>query len=192
MLENYWLPSWKTPATLLCRFYGLLEIESVPFKGILIVMNNVSHSNIIRDKAPAMLKYDLKGSSRGRVVKEEAVLKGRCFYCSRVLCSTYSLEHPTGTTAKDLNWTNAKRKIRLGTKMGNLLLDQLERDAKLLMENEILDYSLLLGVIRSDDAAVHASQWNKKSDDDDDDVDRRLRSRWSLYHGGICLSLIHI
>ena len=69
--------------------------------------------------------------------------------------------------------------------MGNLLLDQLERDAKLLMENEILDYSLLLGVIRSDDAAVHASQWNKKSDDDCD-VDRRLRSRWSLYHGGMC------
>ena len=102
------------------------------------------------------------------------------------LSNTLTLEH-TGTTAKDLNWTNAKRKIRLGTKMGNLLLDQLERDAKLLMENEILDYSLLLGVIRSDDAAVHASQWNKKSDDDDDDdVDRRLRSRWSLYHGGIC------
>ena len=77
MLENYFLHLLKNPDTLLCRFYGLLEIESGPFKGILIVMNNVSHSNIIRDKAPAMIKFDLKGSSRGRVVKEEAVLKGR-------------------------------------------------------------------------------------------------------------------
>ena len=49
-------------------------------------------------------------------------------------------------------------------------------------ENEI-GLPLLLGVIRGDDAAVHASQ--EQEEDDDCDVDRRLRSRWSLYHGGI-------
>ena len=172
MLERYFVHILKNPDTLLCRFYGLLEIESPQFKGILIVMNNVTHSKIIRSEAPAMIKFDLKGSSRGRVVDRQAVLDG--------------------TTAKDLNWTNEKRKIRLGTKMGKLLLDQLERDAKLLMENKILDYSLLLGVIRSDDAAIHASQWDttlkrqQTSEDDEDAEDWRLRSRWSLYHGGMC------
>ena len=203
MLESYFIHMLKNPDTLLCRFYGLLEIKSPHFKGILVVMNNVTHSEIIRSKAPAMIKFDLKGSSRGRVVDEKKVLKGMLFsLCVCVCPSPHTLQRnkPTnsythththsGTTAKDLNWTKKRRKIRLGKNMGKLLLEQLERDAQLLKANRILDYSLLLGVIRSDDAAIHAAQWDAKKSAEKNCTttkeDWRLRSRWNLYHGGIC------
>ena len=46
---------------------------------------------------------------------------------------------------KDLNWIKRERKIYLGKEKENILMNQLEKDVKFLAENNVMDYSLLVG-----------------------------------------------
>lgn len=46
---------------------------------------------------------------------------------------------------KDVNWIKRKRKIYLGEEKKKILIDQLEKDVKFLAENNVMDYSFLVG-----------------------------------------------
>lgn len=73
-------------------------------------------------------KFDLKGSLIGREVSAE------------------DLKNKPGIVMKDVNWMNMKRKLKLGPQKAKILLDQLDRDSDLLMDLNIMDYSLLVGI----------------------------------------------
>lgn len=72
--------------------------------------------------------YDLKGSTVGRLYPEER-----------------ARENPRAVL-KDLNWIDSGKELELGPEKRALFTEQLRRDAKLLEELHVMDYSLLVGI----------------------------------------------
>ena len=72
--------------------------------------------------------YDLKGSMVGRMYPEEK-----------------AANNPRAVL-KDKNWLKREKKINLGPEKRHLLIEQMERDVNFLVNNKIMDYSLLIGV----------------------------------------------
>jgi hypothetical protein len=162
------------PGSLLCRFFDVITLNepSTNAKISLLVMPNV-----LQCEAPLMIHevYDLKGSVRNRRVSEEEIeLKGG------------------KVTLKDINW-NERCSIENGN--GMLLNDkdkttfqkQLALDSTLLRELDIMDYSLLLGVAKT----------NRNTTENDTstlspDLDTRglpiSSSYWSSTNGGLLSS----
>lgn len=85
----------------------------------IVVMSNVFQTNVKIHE-----KYDLKGSIIGRMASEEE-------------------KQSPNPILKDLD---VSKHVYLGKAKTKLLLDQLKSDAKFLESNQIMDYSLLLGV----------------------------------------------
>jgi 1-phosphatidylinositol-4-phosphate 5-kinase len=112
------------PNTLLCRFYGLHRVKLPHGKKIhFVVMGNVFPPN-----KDIHEKWDLKGSLIGREASEE------------------DIKNKPGVVLKDVNWMNMKKKLKLGPQKAKIMLDQLDKDVNLLMDLNIMDYSLLVGV----------------------------------------------
>ena len=72
-------------------------------------------------------RFDLKGSVHKRI-------------------STEKERRDPKVALKDLDFINMNYKIKLGKEKRKIFLKQIRSDAKFLSENEILDYSLLLGI----------------------------------------------
>lgn len=137
--------------TLLNRFYGLYQLkcydadQGVVFDLYVVVMNNVFDM-----EAPELIKhkYDLKGSSFGRLTRDFEVAKG--------------------AAKKDLNFLQEEVKLRVKSELRNSLIPQIEKDASFLARHHIIDYSMLVGIISADDdrqtANFHlsASEFSKK------------------------------
>lgn len=153
ILKDYYKHVKENPNTLISQFYGLHRVK-MPFskngsrKVHFIVMNNLfpPHRNV-------HLKYDLKGSTWGRVTK---VPEGQ-------------LDLST-LTLKDLNWLERNDSIKFGPHKRKLFFDQLEADVKLLKKINVMDYSLLLGVHdvkkgNSFDSSKKLSVFDPKSSD---------------------------
>ncbi|KAL0490576.1 hypothetical protein AKO1_009576 [Acrasis kona] len=86
-----------------------------------VVMGNVFETNRRLHQV-----YDLKGSTHGRT-------------------------NPSGIgVLKDLDWLDNKSKIKIKNEDRTRLLMQIEKDVKFLELNNIIDYSLLVGIHRSD------------------------------------------
>lgn len=130
ILKDYYNHVKENPNTLISQFYGLHRVK-MPFssksggsrKVHFVVMNNLfpPHRDI-------HLKYDLKGSTWGRVTP------------------TPEDEDISLKTLKDLNFLDRKESINFGPYKKKLFFDQLEKDVKLLKKINVMDYSLLLGV----------------------------------------------
>jgi len=124
ILKEYYQHVTNNPNTLLSQFYGLHRVK-IPYgkKIHFVVMNNLfpPHRDIHHT-------FDLKGSTVGRLYKEE------------------ELEKNPRATLKDLNWMRRHRHLELGIQKKRLFLDQLQRDVALLKRLEIMDYSLLIGI----------------------------------------------
>eukprot|EP00931_Biecheleriopsis_adriatica_P059446 TRINITY_DN35567_c0_g2_i1.p1 TRINITY_DN35567_c0_g2~~TRINITY_DN35567_c0_g2_i1.p1 ORF type:complete len:894 (+),score=178.44 TRINITY_DN35567_c0_g2_i1:242-2683(+) len=128
MLKQYSDHIEQNPATLLVRFLGLhcLSLKkdrkaSQPQKLYFVVMGNMFNTPFEIHR-----RYDLKGSWVGRVTKEE---------------------HKDPSVAlKDLDFLAAKECIRVGEERRAKLVAQLDRDSAFLCSNNIIDYSLLLGI----------------------------------------------
>ncbi|KAI5953260.1 MSS4 [Candida jiufengensis] len=156
MLKPYYLHVKNNPNSLLSQFYGLHRIKMSMFgrkskKVHFIVMNNIfpPHRGI-------HLKYDLKGSTCGRITK----------------VSPEDLEkHDLSKyTLKDLNWLENKEKIKFGPDKRKLFLDQLKKDVEFLKKVNVMDYSLLLGIHdvkkgNYDDLGTKLSVYEPKSTD---------------------------
>ncbi|KAH9074290.1 SAICAR synthase-like protein [Lactarius deliciosus] len=72
--------------------------------------------------------YDLKGSTVGRLYPEDR-----------------ARENPRAVL-KDLNWIDRRKELAFGPEKRALLTEQLRRDAELLKELQVMDYSLLVGI----------------------------------------------
>ena len=114
--------------TLLCRFFGLHRVHlpsALGKKVYFVVMGNVFPI----DK-PVHERYDLKGSTRGRITSEA------------------EREDPH-VVLKDLDWIRVGRKLHLGADKKRRLLVQIKKDCALLERLEVIDYSLLVGIHRA-------------------------------------------
>ena len=120
MLPNYHKHVQKNPYTLLSNFYLLFEITLKQTKYRFIVMNNVFFTPLTIHR-----KYDLKGSTAGRVASESERKKK-----SPILKD------------KDINQGDVKLNLTLKQNFYR----RLENDIIFLQENDIMDYSLLLGI----------------------------------------------
>ncbi|KAI8913415.1 hypothetical protein EDD86DRAFT_268912, partial [Gorgonomyces haynaldii] len=124
ILKDYHEHVKSNPNTLLSRIFGLHRVKQ-PGKSKIhfVVMGNVFPSN--KDIHEV---YDLKGSLIGRSIPEEEASKN------------------PRAVMKDLNWLDRSKKLHFGPEKRPLFITQMERDVKFLMDHEIMDYSLLIGI----------------------------------------------
>ncbi|GAA5796833.1 hypothetical protein HPULCUR_002211 [Helicostylum pulchrum] len=124
ILKEYHQHISDNSSTLLCRYYGLHRIKLPHGKKIHFVVM----SNVFPTSKDIHETYDLKGSTLGRLLPEEEILK-----------NPYAV-------MKDLNWVKRDRKLKLGPQKRKMFIGQLVRDVTLLAQLNIMDYSLLIGV----------------------------------------------
>ncbi|KAI9436147.1 SAICAR synthase-like protein [Lactarius psammicola] len=124
ILKRYHAHVSANPHTLLSRFYGLHRVKLPRGHKIhFVIMNNLfpAHKDIHET-------YDLKGSTVGRLYPEDR-----------------ARENPRAVL-KDLNWIERRKELAFGPEKRALLTEQLRRDAELLKELQVMDYSLLVGI----------------------------------------------
>ena len=117
----------KYPKTLLGSFLGLitLDIEYIGRKKQTIhlqVMKNIFEAAYGLERT-----YDLKGSFHGRRTKD---LEGKNKFSIR----------------KDLNWLDQQEKVFLNKNDHNDILEKIKKTADFCNNNNLMDYSLLLGI----------------------------------------------
>ncbi|KAK9763820.1 Phosphatidylinositol-4-phosphate 5-kinase [Basidiobolus ranarum] len=124
ILPKYYQHVKDNPNTLLCRFYGLHRVKLPHSRKIhfIVMANNLPPNKDIHET------YDLKGSSIGRELSEEELVK-----------------NPHGVM-KDINWERRGRKLELGPNRRQIFVDQMISDVELLKKLNIMDYSLLVGL----------------------------------------------
>ena len=124
ILKRYHAHVRANPHTLLSRFYGLHRVKLPHGRKIhFVIMNNLfpAHKDVHES-------YDLKGSTVGRLYPEDR-----------------ARENPRAVL-KDLNWIDRGKELEFGPEKRALLTEQLRRDAELLKELHVMDYSLLVGI----------------------------------------------
>lgn len=124
ILPRYFQYIKDNPNTLLTRIYGLHRVK-IPYSS---KIHFVVMANLFSPDKDIHESYDLKGSTLGRRVDEDALGPNSLI------------------PMKDLNWLEKDRKFRLGPEKQKIFLEQLEKDAKLLSSLKIMDYSLLVGI----------------------------------------------
>lgn len=156
MLIKYYEHIMKYPGTLMVRFLGLhglrvwksgkyLMPKHATGKLYFVVM-----ANMFNTPYEVHRRYDLKGSWVGRATKGECA-------------------DPT-VALKDVDFTKAEEKFRIGEERKARLMLQIEHDSAFLADQGIIDYSLLAGIhdigkeepsdqrLGEDDAASNASE----------------------------------
>lgn len=130
VLREYYDHVKDNPNTLISQFYGLHRVKMSFGSGYrkthFVVMNNLfpPHRNI-------HVKYDLKGSTWGRV--------------TRIPVESAKTGDLSQLTLKDLNWLERKEKIKFGPEKRRVFFDQLKSDVEFLKRINVMDYSLLIG-----------------------------------------------
>jgi hypothetical protein len=110
------------PNSLLVRFYGMYRVK-MDFLNVKTIYFVVMSSVFNTDK-PIHVKYDLKGSTVGRIVKES--------------------DCANGAVQKDINLQQSGRRLRFGLPNIEILRTTLKYDAAFLASLNIMDYSLLV------------------------------------------------
>lgn len=140
MLKSYYDHITQNPATLVVRFLGLHCLR-VQTRGSLLPQKKelffVVMANMFNTPFEIHQKFDLKGSWIGRVTKPE--------------------KRDPGVALKDVDFQQCGAKIEIGQERKEALLAQIERDSMFLSNNNVIDYSLLLGIhIRHSEPAAQA------------------------------------
>lgn len=131
VLREYYNHVKENPNTLISQFYGLHRVKMSFGSGYrkvhFVVMNNLfpPHRNI-------HLKYDLKGSTWGRITR----IPKECLQSGDL----------SQLTLKDLNWLERHEKIKFGPEKRKAFFTQLKADVELLKRINVMDYSLLIGL----------------------------------------------
>ncbi|CAJ1338587.1 unnamed protein product [Effrenium voratum] len=140
MLKKYYDHITQNQGTLLVRFLGLhcLSVRkdrkgSAVQKVYFVVMGNMFNTPFEIHR-----RYDLKGSWIGRVTKIEEPID-------------------PSVALKDVDFTNAGECIRVGEERKAKLVAQIERDSAFLRDNNIIDYSLLLGIYETEPQKLQGS-----------------------------------
>ena len=104
MLKDYHHHVKDNPNTLISQFYGLHRVKMPLFGGGSRKVHFVVMNNLFPPHRDIHLKYDLKGSTWGRMTK---IPEGQENELSKF-------------TLKDLNWLDDKRKIQFGPEKRNI------------------------------------------------------------------------
>jgi len=121
LLQAYCKHIQTQPLSFLCRFYGLHSIRTLDGKltRYFVVMKNI----LANRKA---ISYDLKGSLVNRKVP--------------IIARTRR------ASLKDEDLRQAGNKFNVGAKRKEMIMKALNADSQFLCQNNIMDYSLILGV----------------------------------------------
>jgi 1-phosphatidylinositol-4-phosphate 5-kinase len=144
----------RSPGTLICRFLGAYSIQILQKTLYFYVMENVF--GYMPRVGISMDIYDLKGSWVARNGKESAQLRGQkkvCKLCnanfvvgSPELCPEMpNRTHRPRSIMKD---NDLHQRLRIGQEHAEQLAEQLYKDCSFLRNLGLMDYSLLLGVVR--------------------------------------------
>ncbi|KIY93607.1 hypothetical protein MNEG_14355 [Monoraphidium neglectum] len=124
MLPGYYAHVTAHPHTLITRFFGVHRITPAHGRAVrFVVMANIFVTDLQIHR-----RFDIKGSTEGRSVGEEARRKA---------------EGDPSVIFKDLD---VDFRLQLEPAAHDLLMQQLKADADLLRECGVMDYSLLLGI----------------------------------------------
>ncbi|ORX45168.1 SAICAR synthase-like protein [Piromyces finnis] len=122
ILKPYYEHIRDNPNTLICWIFGLHRVKLPHGKKIhFVVMQNILPPN-----KDIHERFDLKGSTQGRIVNDDQI-------------------KDKSVVLKDLNWIKLRRRIKLGPEKRKIFIEQIEKDADLLAKLNIMDYSLLIG-----------------------------------------------
>jgi len=163
MTKDYYEHVKNNPNTLLTKIYGLYQLKAVGEQNLrFVVMGNVFNTSKSID-----LRFDLKGSTVGRTVGEENMNK-------------------KGVVYKDLDWKTMKRTLNVAPKYIPHLKLQIEKDVELLGRNNIIDYSLLVGVHQTGtNIQNEKTKWMKQHNDSLTKAYEDLKKDSSLKREGI-------
>eukprot|EP00471_Norrisiella_sphaerica_P014487 CAMPEP_0184503756 /NCGR_PEP_ID=MMETSP0113_2-20130426/52077_1 /TAXON_ID=91329 /ORGANISM="Norrisiella sphaerica, Strain BC52" /LENGTH=644 /DNA_ID=CAMNT_0026893307 /DNA_START=184 /DNA_END=2118 /DNA_ORIENTATION=+ len=133
MLKKYHSHLCENPNSLLSRIYGLYSID---FEGVIfgrkrfffIVMQSLFNTSTYIHTI-----FDLKGSQIGRSASSKDFERK-------------TTDQNTSIVLKDLDARECSLRIDVGPKRATQLVQQLQQDAKLLKQLDIIDYSLLIGI----------------------------------------------
>ncbi|KAH3668783.1 hypothetical protein OGAPHI_002538 [Ogataea philodendri] len=160
-LKRYYEYVDKNPQTFICQFYGLHRLKMHSATGIhkihFLVMNNIFPPH--RDLHE---KYDLKGSTYGRITNVAAA----------------KAQGKTSIVQKDLNWLQNKDRLKFGPTKRKQILQQLRGDVELLQELNIMDYSFLIGIHDLSQAALE-DPYNQLSNFDPPEIQHQSASTYS-------------
>ena len=97
-------------------------------------------------------KYDLKGSTVDREASDKEKQK----------------KEPT---LKDMDFLNDGAKVKIGDEAKEKLLETLSADVEFLTKNDIMDYSLLLGIHDTKQAVEDDREAEEEEDEEDEEYD---------------------
>lgn len=125
ILPKYFRHIMEYPNSHIVRIFGLFRLSM----GGMCAKNNhfVVMSNIFPPEKPLLAVYDLKGSSKGRKV--------------------HLKEMKNFVVMKDLNWVESKQKLAVSTQQEQAFMTQLQNDVRFLADINVMDYSLLVGLV---------------------------------------------
>ncbi|RLV89840.1 Phosphatidylinositol 4-phosphate 5-kinase its3 [Spathaspora sp. JA1] len=128
ILKDYHQHVKENPNTLISQIYGLHRIK-MPIKDGRRVVHFVVMNNLFPPHRDIHIKYDLKGSTHGRITKinpDETDL--------------------SSFTLKDMNFIERDEMIKFGPAKRQVFFKQLESDVNFLKKVNVMDYSLLMGI----------------------------------------------
>lgn len=119
----------KNPNTLLTKYFGLHRLKCFQGSKLRYDLYVVVMNNVFSLENPELMqhRYDLKGSTHRRITHDKDVSRG--------------------AAKKDVNFINDGMKVRVDPAVKTRLVREIRRDAAFLARHNIIDYSLLVGVI---------------------------------------------
>jgi len=136
MLRCYYDYVTQNPGTLIVRFLGLHSIRVHKLRRVTKFLSQSSHAskelyfvvmgNMFNANFDIHRRYDLKGSWVGRMRPPDKL--------------------DPSVALLDVDFKQANERIRVGDRHREMLVEQIERDSRFLRDNDIIDYSLLLGI----------------------------------------------
>jgi Ca2+-binding EF-hand superfamily protein len=124
ILRNYYEHLTSNPNTLIIKFYGLHKIRFEKSRGTQKKVYFTIMANVFHTHREIHLRYDLKGSTYGRSTPDE----------------------DPSVAKKDLNIIKTGDKLVLTKPFAEFFLSQITKDCKFFEANNIIDYSLLIGM----------------------------------------------
>lgn len=122
----------NSSTSMLPQYYGLYTIEVGRRSAHFIIMNYW-----FATMHPIAVRYDLKGSTRGRSASARERRKG------------------TAAVLKDLDIMEAGTKVE--NKLATVVKQAIEKDVEFLEKNQLIDYSMMLGLHYKDSGTLHAA-----------------------------------
>lgn len=136
ILPNYHEHILKNPNTILTRYFGLHQMKCYNKNKLIYDIYIVVMNNIFTMDNPSLLrhKYDLKGSTFGRRTKQEDI--------------------DLGAAKKDLDFISENMQINVAFGTKQKLIEQISADTGFLSRHNIIDYSMLIGIIDADENEI--------------------------------------